>query len=296
MTFVAIDRVDLTGTVGTLRLGRGDPTMRIDTTGVWRASRTPDGPGTVHLRPVSGGVEAEAWGPGARWLLDRAAAMVGALDDPSGFDPGHHPLVARLAHAAVGVRVPRTERVLERLVPTILSQKVTGLEAKRGWSGLVRLAGEPAPGPVPLLLPPEPRWLARLPTFDFHRIGIERHRADIIRRAATHAGRLEEAVALGPAVLEQRLAAIHGIGPWTRAEVRLVVIGDADAVSVGDYHIPNMVCWALAGEPRGDDARMLELLAPFAPHRGRVIRLLEGAGITAPRYGPRRRVRSIRSI
>ena len=32
---------------------------------------------------------------------------------------------------------------------------------------------------------------------------------------------------------------------------------------------------------------MLELLEPFRPHRGRVIRLLEAAGIAAPKFGPR---------
>lgn len=293
---IPIDRVDVGRTLGPLGLGRGDPTMRFDASGVWRASRTPDGPGTIHVRGVAGGVDAEAWGPGAAWLLSRAAGMVGALDEPSGFDPSHHPLIARLARSSAGLRIPRTERVLERLVPTILSQKVTGLEAKRGWAGLVRLAGERAPGPVSLLLPPAPAWLAALPTYAFHRIGVERRRADTIRRAASHAFRLEEAVALGADVLERRLTSISGIGPWTRAEVRLVVLGDADAVSVGDYHVPHMVCWALAGEPRGDDARMLELLSPFAPHRGRVIRLLELAGVTAPRYGPRQPVRSIAAL
>jgi hypothetical protein len=53
-----------------------------------------------------------------------------------------------------------------------------------------------------------------------------------------------------------------------------------------------MVAWALAGQPRGDDARMLELLEPFAGHRGRVCALLERAGIGAPRFGPRMPIRS----
>ena len=296
LVLITIAGVDVGRTLGPLMLGSRDPTMRIDGSGVWRATRTPDGPGTIHLQRVPGGVEADAWGPGAAWLLSRAAGMVGALDDQSGFDPSHHALVARLARSSAGLRIPRTERVLERLVPTILSQKVTGLEAKRSWSSLVRLAGEQAPGPSALLLPPEPAWLASLPTYTFHRIGVERRRAEIIRRAASHAFRLEEAVALGADVLEQRLASIDGIGPWTRAEVRFIVIGDADAVSVGDYHVANVVCWALAGEPRGDDARMLDLLAPFAPHRGRVVQLLELAGMTAPSFGPRQRIRSIADI
>jgi hypothetical protein len=52
------------------------------------------------------------------------------------------------------------------------------------------------------------------------------------------------------------------------------------------------VAWALAGEPRADDRRMLELLEPFRGHRGRVCHLLMTAGIGAPRYGPRAPIRS----
>jgi 3-methyladenine DNA glycosylase/8-oxoguanine DNA glycosylase len=67
----------------------------------------------------------------------------------------------------------------------------------------------------------------------------------------------------------------------------MVAFGDADAVSVGDYHLPNLVAYALAGEPRADDARMLELLEPYRGHRGRVIRLVMAGGRSPPRYGPR---------
>jgi 3-methyladenine DNA glycosylase/8-oxoguanine DNA glycosylase len=84
-----------------------------------------------------------------------------------------------------------------------------------------------------------------------------------------------------------RLRAYPGIGPWTAAEVTLRALGDPDAVSVGDFHLPNVVAFALAGEPRGDDARMLELLEPWRGHRARVVRLLEAGGIEAPKYGPR---------
>ena len=80
------------------------------------------------------------------------------------------------------------------------------------------------------------------------------------------------------------------------AETARSAFGDPDAVSVGDFHLPNLVSWALAGEPRGDDARMLELLEPFRGQRARVVRLLELWGIRPPRYGPRMSIRSIASI
>ncbi len=87
-----------------------------------------------------------------------------------------------------------------------------------------------------------------------------------------------------------------GIGPWTAAEVGVRALGDADAVSVGDFHLPNLVAYALAGEPRGNDARMLELLEPYRGQRARVMRLLELSGIRPPRYGPRLAPRRIESF
>jgi hypothetical protein len=67
-------------------------------------------------------------------------------------------------------------------------------------------------------------------------------------------------------------------------------------VSVGDFHIPNMVAWALAGEPRGSDERMLELLEPYRGQRARVTRILEVAGMKAPRRGPRLAPRRIADL
>lgn len=286
--------VDLAATLAPLALGRFDPTIRIEPSSVWRASRTPEGPGTIRLAAIGGGrLRAEAWGAGAQWLLTRAAALCGVRDDADGFEPAHHPLVAEIVRRHGPQRFVRTEVVLERLVPTILSQKVTGLEAKRGWRALVRLHGEAAPGPCHLLLPPSARWLAALPVFAYHRAGVERKRADTIRIAASRADRLQEAVGLGGGVLAGRLTALPGIGPWTVAEVLRVSFGDADAVSVGDYHIPSLVAWALAGERRADDARMLQLLEPYRGQRGRVQRLLEISGIFPERRGPRMAPRDI---
>jgi 3-methyladenine DNA glycosylase/8-oxoguanine DNA glycosylase len=87
---------------------------------------------------------------------------------------------------------------------------------------------------------------------------------------------------------------VPGIGPWTVAEVLRVSFGDPDAVSVGDYHLPSLVAWVLAGERRADDARMLELLEPYRGQRGRVQRLLEISGIYPERHGPRMPPRDIR--
>ncbi|HEX6596635.1 MAG TPA: hypothetical protein VF045_06845 [Acidimicrobiales bacterium] len=285
---IGLDRpVDLRLTLGLVRRGRLDPTMRIASGEAWRATRTPDGPATTRIVAHGAEVTVRAWGPGAAWALDAAPALVGALDDERGFAPAD-PVVDGLRRRLPGLRLCRTGAVLEAMVPSILEQKVIGLEARRSYAALVRTLGEPAPGPLPgLMLPPSPAVLARTPRYVFHRCNIERKRADTVRLAASYARRLEEAASLPRAKAYARLTALPGIGPWTAAEVGMVAFGDADAVSVGDYHLPNHVAYALAGEPRADDARMLELLEPYRGQRGRVIRLIMAGGPSPPRYGPR---------
>ncbi len=291
--------VDLGLTLGPLRRGRSDPSMRIlaGGGGVWRATRTPAGPATMHVRaaPGEGAVTMTAWGPGGPWALDALPALVGATDDEAGFVPGRG-VVGGLHRRLPGLRIGRSGAVVEALVASILEQKVVGVEARRSWAALVRALGEPAPGPAGpagMLVPPSPAVLAATPAWAFHRFGVERKRADTVRLACSCARRLEEVVDLGPADAALRLTALPGIGPWTAAEVGLVALGDADAVSVGDYHLPNQVAWALAGEARADDARMLELLAAWPGHRGRVVRLVVAGGGGAPRFGPRMPLRSI---
>ena len=291
-TFALTGPLDLRRTVGPLWRGRGDPTMRVGTDGVWRATRTPEGPATIHLAIAGTELVARTWGDGAGWALEHVPAMAGLLDDPAALVPlvAGQPLLRDLARRHPGLRFPRTLAVMESLVPAIIEQKVTGDEAHRAWRGLVRTHGEPAPGPAGeagLRIPTTPAALAALPYFAFHAFGLERRRADTIRRVAARAAWLEAATALSPQVREARLRSFPGVGPWTAAEVAARAWGDPDAVSLGDYHLPNLVAWALAREPRGTDERMLELLEPFRGQRGRVIRLLEVSGVRAERHGPR---------
>lgn len=281
--------LDLRRTVGGQRAGGGDPTTVVTDREVWRATRTPEGPGTLHVRLTGTLVEAEAWGPGAAWLLDGVPALLGEHDDVSDFAPSH-PLVAELHRRSPGLRIGRSASVLHALLPAILGQRITGLEATRQWRALCRVDAEAAPGPSTLVLPPDPVVLAERPSWWFHPFGIERKRAETLVRAARHARRLEEAGSMALPDAWRRLQAVPGIGPWTAAEVAAPALGDPDAVAVGDFHLPHLVSFALAGEPRGDDARMLELLEPFAGHRGRVLRLLLASGISAPAHGPRRAV------
>jgi len=296
-TFPVVGPLDLRKTLAPLGRGPGDRTLRFLGGRAWRATRTPEGAAALSLQHVGDEIRAEAWGPGAAWALAGVPALVGLGQDAPALD-GAHPAIAQLARRIPGVRIPRTGAVLESLVPAILEQKVTSDEAHRATIGLIRVHGEAAPGPAEwrLRLPPTPKTLAALPYYAYHPFGIERRRAELIRRIASRASWFEAIVDLPLPDAYARLTAVPGIGPWTAAEVGVRALGDPDAVSVGDFHLPNLVAYALAGEPRGNDARMLELLEPYRGQRARVMRLLELSGIRPPRYGPRLAPRRIESF
>lgn len=287
--------VDLLATLSPLWQGPGDPQMRLAFGTAERAMVTSEGPASIRLVQRGAEVNAQAWGPGASMALQEIPKLLGASDQPELLMPKDR-LVRELARRHAGLRLTRSDRVMGALLPAILGQKVTSSEARRSYRELVLRLGDPAPGPLGLRLEPRPAVLAVQPDWVFHRAGVERRRADTIRRAAVVAGRLEEIVALGASEGRRRLLSLSGIGEWTAAETLRPALGDPDAVSVGDFHVPNLVCWLLAGEPRGDDRRMLELLEPYRGQRARVVLLLEQSGLRPPRYGPRMAPRSFRQI
>jgi len=287
--------LDLDLTLGVLQRGPSDPTIRFGEGEVWRAARTPKGPASQRLRLRGASLLSHAWGPGATWMIEHTAALVGFDDQPDAFQPENR-LLADLHRHHPGLRLGRTGLVFQALLPTILEQKVPGVEAYASYAQLVRALGEPAPGESGLLLPPTPARLLATPYWAVHRFGIERRRFAVIQTAAARARRLEATAGMAPAEARRLLTTLPGIGPWSAAEVSVVAYGDPDAVSLGDYHLPHQVAWALAGEARGSETRMLELLEPYRGHRARVIRLLTLGGIQAPRFGPRMRLRRIATI
>jgi 3-methyladenine DNA glycosylase/8-oxoguanine DNA glycosylase len=234
-------------------------------------------------------VRGEAWGPGGEWLLDRLPDLLGAADDPDAFAPRHR-LLALARHRRPGLRLTRTGLVLESLIPSILEQKVTTAEAYRAWRLLVRKFGEPAPGPAAggrLWVMPAPRTWALIPSWEWHRAGVDDKRASTVLRAVRVAARLEEAVGMSPEDAQARLELVSGIGPWTSAETVQRSHGAPDAVTVGDLHLPGIVGWALADDRYADDAAMLRLLEPYAGQRHRAARLILLSGKIRPRRGPR---------
>lgn len=282
--------LDLHAILGSLRRGAGDPCHRAGPDGsLWRTSLLPAGPVAYRLTALGRHrVRCQAWGSGAAELAAGLADLLGEQDDLGGFEPRHAKVID--AHRrSPGLRIPRTGRVLEALVPAILEQKVTGLEARRAWCQLVARHGTAAPGPVPpgMMVPPSARAWRMVPSWDFHRAGVDPQRARTIVTAARVAHALEACGSLPLPDAHRRLQAVPGIGVWTVAEVAVRALGDPDALSVGDYHLAGRVGWTLAGRPF-TDPEMVEYLEPWRPHRGRVIRLLElGGSFGKPRFGPR---------
>ncbi|SDK26318.1 3-methyladenine DNA glycosylase/8-oxoguanine DNA glycosylase [Nonomuraea maritima] len=275
--------------------GTGDPAWRLGADGaVWRTSRTPEGPSTLRVSVRAGAVHGHAWGPGAGWALETLPALLGADDDVSGFRV-RHDVLAEAARRHPGLRIGRTGRVMEALVPAVLEQKVVGREAWRAWRWLLARYGEPAPGPAPegMRVVPEPEVWRQIPSWHWHRAGAEAVRARTIATAAWHAAKLEAAATSEE--LDRLLRALPGIGVWTSAEIRQRAFGDPDAVSVGDFHLAKLVGYALTGE-KTDDAGMLRLLEPYAGHRHRATVLVWLSGTRPPARGPRMPVRDYRSF
>lgn len=289
----------LRSTLQAQRAGSGDPTTRLGDGTFLHATLTPDGPGTLLLRwhtdpgPHDAcGLQADAWGPGASWLLDGVHRLTGTHDAPVQF-PAGHPVVVRALNSTRTRRIGASGNLYHHLLPNVLAQRITGAEAVRQWAALCRALGDPAPGPPeivgPLRLPPSPASLVRRPAWWFHPLGVESKRARALTEVARHAERLWSWAAQPPEAAAGMLTLLPGIGPWTAGSAIGPALGDPDAVPVGDFHFPHAVAWALAGEPRADDARMLELLAPYRGQRGRVLAAILRTEGGAPAFGPRRR-------
>lgn len=283
--------LDLRRTVLMQRRGAGDPTMTVSGTVIWRASRTPLGVATLALRETHPGVvRAAAWGPGREWALDQVPELCGSADTDAGFDASLHPLIADAHRRNPGLRLSRTGLVFDALAGAVFEQKVTGMQAFAAWRRIVTWCGERAPGPTPtpMFAPPTIDGWQHIPSWAWHRAGLEPPQSKAVVRAARRGEAIVRAVLSAPdgEGVDRVLVSQPGIGPWTSAETRIRALGDADAVSVGDFHLAHEVGYALTGE-RTDDDGMLRLLAPWAGQRQRIIRLIGASGVREPRRAPR---------
>jgi 3-methyladenine DNA glycosylase/8-oxoguanine DNA glycosylase len=286
-------------TLSPLRRGPGDPCFQFSPDGaIWRTSLMPSGPVTARIsRSTPNTVDCEAWGTGAAEFAEALPAMLGADDDAAGFSP-EEPTIAAAHRRVPHLRLGRTGRVLESLIPAVLEQRVSGKDSFRAWRLLVTKFGPPAPGPAPINMrvPPSGEVWRRIPSWEFHLANVDPGRARTLVGCAQRADSLERLSARPPAQARAALTSLPGVGEWTAAETAQRAFGDADALSVGDYHLAKVVGWSLLGRPI-DDAAMVELLEPLRPHRHRAVRLLEVSGLARnPRFGARRAIPDLRAI
>ena len=296
-TYAPTQPVSLPQTLRPLSRGRFDPTFRVEPSGHWRTLRTPRGGATLHLARHQHGVDAAAWGPGAEWAIEGVPELLGSGDDWSELDVTGSPFLAEAWRRNPGLRLLRTRQVFEMLLAAIFEQKVTGKEARNSWRLLISKYGEEPPGPAPsgmMVFPSAETW-RRVPSWEWHRAAVGPERSVTAMRAAVVASSLERTLEHGRdgAAVAKKLRSIPGIGVWTAAETTQRAHGDADSPSVGDYHLPAVVGWALIGKAVDDDG-MLELLAPWQGHRQRIMRLIEASGFAKPRFGPRMTVQDHR--
>ncbi|WP_445167993.1 DNA-3-methyladenine glycosylase family protein [Mycolicibacterium sp. Dal123E01] len=286
-------------TLAPQRRGPGDPCYQLDAErAIWRTSLQVSGPVTARIHRISPDtVACQAWGAGAQEYAEALPALLGFDDDASDFHP-RDPVVQAAWSRVPHLRLGRTGRVLEALVPAVLEQRVPGADAFRAWRLLVTKFGSPAPGPAPdrMRVPPSGEEWRRIPSWEFHRANVDPGRARTIVSCAQRAAALERLSGRLAAEARDALTTLPGVGVWTAAEVAQRAFGDTDALSIGDYHIAKMIGWTLIGEPV-DDAAMVELLEPMRPHRYRVVRLLEASGLAyKPRFGARLPVQQISNL
>lgn len=286
-------------TLSPLRRGPGDPCYYHAADGaIWRTSLMRSGPVTARIvTSARDTVDCEAWGSGAPEFVDTLPAQLGADDDASGFRPDEPTIAAAFARVPQ-LRLGRTDRVLEALIPAVIEQRVYGKDAHRAWRLLVTKFGTPAPGPAPahMRVPPSAEVWRRIPSWEFHLANVDPGRARTVVGCAQRGDSLERLASRPAEEARAAMMSLPGVGIWTAAETAQRAFGDADALSVGDYHLAAMVGWRLLGHPI-DDAAMVELLEPLRPHRYRAVRLLEATGpLHPPRRGPRQAIPDLRAI
>jgi 3-methyladenine DNA glycosylase/8-oxoguanine DNA glycosylase len=283
---------NLRAVLGPLRRGTGDPAFQIHADGMWLTGLMQGDPFTLRLVADADLVRGTYWGPARDAAANTFADLLGATDDVRGFIPQHPAIESQWRRYANVWRTPRSLLTWQVALAAVLEQRVTGVEARGAWRALLREHGTVAPGPAPagMMVPPTAQEVLRVPSWDWRRYGVDRQRVATIREVASVSHLLAQAEHMTPAQGRALLTRLSGIGPWTAAEISAKALGDADAVSVGDYHLARNVTFALTGDVDGTDDDMLELLEVYAGHRHRVVRMIELAGIAPPRRGPRMRL------
>ncbi|MGI9627206.1 MAG: DNA-3-methyladenine glycosylase family protein [Longimicrobiales bacterium] len=284
-------------TLGVYRMGGGDPTLHLSGRNVGWALSTPEGPVTLQAEHTPaehtpGRLRVCLEGAGAQWMGPKLPGLFGLLDDPTQFAPSD-PVMRGVWKRSLGLHLPRLPTVFHRLMQVILLQLVTTADGNRAWSRIVRAFGNQAPGDRTLMIPPTSEVMTGIPWYRYVADGVPHRQARALAMSARKATEIEQAAATGIETLSEYLRALPGIGPWTVGYLTGTAMADADAVLLGDYHLPHTATWVLRKQARGTDQDFLELLEPYRGNRFRIIRALWASGVKAPRYGPKRAPRPL---
>lgn len=276
---IEIDPFDLHATFALQLLGKFDPTGSRGQRSLRKIHHDADGNVVVwRFTQTDGGLRIEVQGD--QTGLFEAMTSQFPLNDGADSLVTSHPLLRRLARGYAGLRLMRMPWTFDVAAGAVLQQRVRWETAYADFRNVALRWGTRTEAGTAF---PTSAQLARITIERLESIGLDPRRARALhllacadlRHRFLHAGS-------DPSDVTRRLLTIHGIGPWTAGMIAGVAYGVPDAVPVGDLHIPGLIVAALAGEPDGTDDRMLELLAPYAGHRFRVIRMLLWAARRTP--------------
>jgi 3-methyladenine DNA glycosylase/8-oxoguanine DNA glycosylase len=220
-----------------------------------------------------------AFAEDAQELLDETVA--GLTQDDRYFDFATEDRgIMRLHSLIPGMRLLRFPWLYDLTCSAILQQRIRTVDAMRDWRRITNRWG--GHGLFGLRAFPPAEVLAAVPRFELERMGVDAKRASALLRFSKELRFVRFKSEMDFATLRQQLLRVPGIGGWTTETVLGYGAGDTDATIPADLHLPRVVCYALAGEFKGTDERMMELLEPFRGHRFRVIRLIYASGLDTP--------------
>ncbi len=179
------------------------------------------------------------------------------------------PRLANIIKAHPGLRLPAAWDRFELCVRAIVGQQISVAAARTILGRITARHGRAVQLPQGCwrLFPP-PDAIAE---GDLNGLGLTGRRIDCLRRLAGAVRDRTVDLHASGAEIDQALAAIPGIGPWTRAYIRLRALHDPDALPSGDIVLRKAM--ATDGQPLS--ARALEQQAQaWRPWRGYAVIML----------------------
>ena len=131
-----------------------------------------------------------------------------------------------------GLRLSASGQLDRQMLNAIVEQRITQTEAFRTLGWILQKYGSPAPStglghqPEGMRVYPSARTLTTIPTWDWHRAGVDKSRYDAVYAYARSAESLKNIAAEGDvALLARSLHTVRGVGPWSISEALQRVCG-----------------------------------------------------------------------